>query len=727
MSNPFNNHVELVTLIERQLESCISQDEFARLESLVRSSRSARRFYREYLDLHGMLHWEAAQSSDSVVPETAAKAAAFTPATSAADLTSPVRSSELMENPRRYASRLAVLAAGLLVLSASFIWWSANPGNQPVASFNPMPTVPAQDSLVTDTAEPAVPDLPERGPVKLPEQPSHPHPDSSEQSVAASSSPGIDETHRNTAGSPGDDGVRSSASTGSAGSLVAFIDEQIRSAWRDHEVIASPRADDSEWLRRVYLDTVGHIPESEQVTAFLKDTRPDKRERVVDQLLDDQDYIRNWTTIWTGLLIGRSNPRNVDQASLQKYLREAFARNRGWHEVVTDFISAEGSGEENGAANFLLAHLNNQAVPATAITARLFLGQQLQCAQCHNHPFNEQKQDEFWAFNSFFQQVEMVDRPRTGNPRVREVALRDRDGAEPTFYETRNGLQMATFPRYEDVRVDIESGGRLRQRLAQLLVSGDSPQVARAFVNRMWHHFLGAAFTPEVDDMGPHVAVSHPEVLDRMTREFVRSGYDIKQLIRWICATESYNLSSRMTDGNRIDDPATGQEALFSRVYVKPMTVEQVFDSLMIATQARELFGPDWDSLEKKRQEWLRQFVMAWDTDDNDEADLFNGSIPQALMLMNGELVKLALEVERGTLLDKVVRSRGTEQEKIEQIALATLSRRPTAQETAAVRRLIREHTNRRSRGENLQTAMRDGLEDLFWAYLNSSEFILVH
>jgi len=724
MSNSFNNHAELVTLIERQLESRISQDEFARLETLVRNSPSARCFYREYLDLHGMLHWEAAQSSDSAVSQTVMKEAADVPASSAACQTIPVTTHRPVRTPRRFAFRLTALFAGLLAMVASFIWWSVSHSGPQMALPDPAPVVPAQDALVADaTAE--VPQLPERVPVKLPEQPLRSRPDGSAQPVAVSIAASSSDHGRNP--SPDEDGVTGPAASGSAGALVAFIDEQIQAAWRDHEVTASPRADDSEWLRRVYLDTVGHIPESEQVTAFLKETGPDKRQRIVDQLLDDQDYIRNWTTIWSGLLIGRSNPRNVNRASLQKYLREAFARNRGWHEIVTDFISAEGSGEDNGAANFLLAHLNNQAVPATAITARLFLGQQLQCTQCHNHPFNEQKQDEFWAFNSFFQQVEMVDRPRGGNPRVREVALRDRDGAEPTFYETRNGLQMATFPRYEDVRVDIDSGGRLRQRLAQLLVNGDSPQVARAFVNRMWHHFLGAAFTPEVDDMGPHVAVVHSEVLDRLTREFVRSGYDVKQLIRWICATESYNLSSRMSDGNRIDDPSAGQEALFSRVYVKPMTVEQVFDSLMIATQARELFGPDWDSLEKKRQEWLQQFVMAWDTDDNDEADLFNGSIPQALMLMNGELVKLTLEVEHGTLLDKVVRSRGNEQAKIEQIALATLSRRPTAEEAAAVRRLIRDHTNRRSRGDNLQAATRDGLEDLFWAYLNSNEFILVH
>ncbi len=519
------------------------------------------------------------------------------------------------------------------------------------------------------------------------------------------------------------------ADAGSSETVVAKIDRLIRAGWTDNEVTPSEVADDSEWFRRVYLDTVGHIPAAEEVRTFLTDKRPDKRSIAVDSLLDDEDYIRNWTTVWTTLLIGRSNPREVNRPALQKYLRESFAENRGWDDVVTDFIAAEGSHDENGATNFLLAHVNNQAVPATAITGQVFLGLQLQCTQCHNHPFNNQKQDEFWAFNSFFKQIKVQDQPITSNPRVRKVALVNTQEGGATFYETRQGVMKAVFPSFEGRSIDASDDVDRRAELAKLMTDGESPQIARALVNRMWQHFFGAAFTPQVDDMGPHVAVSHPELLDELTRQFVRSGYDTKQLVRWICNSEAYNLTSRFNsdESNIGDDPTVGNEPLFSRVYVKQMSVEQMFDSLLIATQAHEVFGSTWDAVEERRQQWLQQFVMAWNTDENDEADLFDGTIPQALMMMNGDLVDLALGSERGTLLSKVARSSASEKEKIETIALAALSRMPSRQESTAVRKLIRDSASASKRPADQQLAMRSGLQDLFWACLNSNEFILIH
>src|SRR6185369_2289494 len=127
--------------------------------------------------------------------------------------------------------------------------------------------------------------------------------------------------------------------------------------------------------------------------------------RLINRLLDDPGYARNMTTIWTNNLIGRATPRDINRPALQKFLREAFGRNRGWNQVVSDLLTAEGSSDENGAANFLLSHLNDGAVPATAISAKLFLGMQVQCTQCHNHPFNDWKQNSFWEFNSFFKQA----------------------------------------------------------------------------------------------------------------------------------------------------------------------------------------------------------------------------------------------------------------------------------------------------------------------------------
>ncbi|NQV23621.1 MAG: DUF1549 domain-containing protein [Rhodopirellula sp.] len=720
-----------VELLELQLEDRITPSQFQELEETIRLNREARQLYLRYVDLHGALLWDLALTVDADrAADELLKLDRVRAEVGASLDVSPTELSQRL--PARWIAVVtAVCCVALVFVVSGLVNTSTEPSIAEVAGLFPEKDTTTSggstNTLVVD-GDSSFRDI---QPAQLPivdKQPGDTEPNTDLRpsvSVAVNTQPLKAETSPSASITVDD----SPADHSSTEPVVAKIDRLIRAGWADNEIAPSEKADNSEWLRRVYLDTVGHIPPAEDVRAFLADGRPDKRSIVVDALLDDEDYIRNWTTVWTNLLIGRSNPRQVNRAALQKYLRESFAENRGWDDIVTDFIAAEGSRDENGATNFLLAHVNNQAVPATAITGQVFLGLQLQCTQCHNHPFNNQKQDEFWAFNSFFNQIKVKDQPKTGNPELRQVALLNSHEGGPTFYETRQGLMKAVFPSFEGHAIDASDNVDRRSELARLMTEGDSPQIARAFVNRMWQHFFGAAFTPQVDDMGPHIAVSHPELLDELTRQFVRSGYDTKQLVRWICNSEAYNLTSRFNsdETNVGDDPTLGNEPLFSRVYVKQMQVEQLFDSLLIATQAHEVFGSTWEAVEERRQQWLQQFVVAWNTDENDEADLFDGTVPQALMMMNGDLVDLALKSDRGTLLSRVARSRTTENEKIETIALAALSRMPSRQEIAAVRKLIRDSVSRKARPADQQLAMQSGLQDLFWACLNSNEFILVH
>ena len=729
MTNPLGQSelTDFIELLELRLEDRISAEQFEQLEETIRSNSEARKFYLQYVDLHGALQWDLAATADadraaSEVPQPANQSVVAAPCDESAETFSQNKSARWIA----VASSVCCLVLVFLV-SGLVNGPEERDGTDIVdSSAHEEELSPIEETGPSTLIADAVPAPRNIRPAQLPNVDKQPGDNgSSDQSpstvnVVTNSRPSDSDTK------PSSIAV---ADAGSSETVVAKIDRLIRAGWTDNEVTPSDVADESEWLRRVYLDTVGHIPPAEDVRAFLADDRADKRSITVDTLLDDEDYIRNWTTVWTNLLIGRSNPREVNRPALQKYLRESFAENRGWDDVVTDFIAAEGSHDENGATNFLLAHVNNQAVPATAITGQVFLGLQLQCTQCHNHPFNNQKQDEFWAFNSFFKQIKVQDQPISSNPRVRKVALVNTREGGATFYETRQGVMKAVFPSFEGRSIDASDYVDRRAELAKLMTDGESPQIARAFVNRMWQHFFGAAFTPQVDDMGPHVAVSHPELLDELTRQFVRSGYDTKQLVRWICKSEAYNLTSRFNsdETNIGDDPTLGNEPLFSRVYVKQMSVEQMFDSLLIATQAHEVFGSSWDAVEERRQKWLQQFVMAWNTDENDEADLFDGTISQALMMMNGDLVDLALKSERGTLLSKVVRSSASEEDKIETIALAALSRMPSRQEITAVRKLIRDSAAKSNRPADQQLGMRAGLQDLLWACLNSNEFILIH
>lgn len=503
--------------------------------------------------------------------------------------------------------------------------------------------------------------------------------------------------------------------------IIQFINEQVRQGWTDNYAVPSAPADDGEWLRRVYLDIVGHIPDLEVSEKFLADGSPVKRTRIIESLLENPGYARQFSTIWTNNLIGRGTPRNIDRPALQKFLRESFGRNRSWDAVVVELLTAEGASDKNGATNFLLAHLNDGAVPATAISSRLFLGTQVQCTQCHDHPFNpELKQNAFWEFNSFFKQVrsEPVRKynEKTGRMDVDHLELVWRDFNGPVYFERRNGLMQVAYPKFNDVEVSPDGSTPRLKELARLIASGERTQLADAMVNRMWGHFMGYGFTRPVDEMGPPNSPSHPALLERLSLEFVKSKYDLKQLIRWFCNSEAYNLTSRFNPQNEADNPAAGHMPLFSHAYLRSMTAEQLYDSLLVATNAHQAAAGNWEKAEEKKREWMQQFVRAFGTDENDEATTFDGTIPQALMLMNGELMRAALEGGGGSMLAAILTDSHPPVEKVRRMYLATLVRPPTAREVQTATQIL----------QHAKTPV-EAYQDLFWALLNSNEFILNH
>ena len=565
--------------------------------------------------------------------------------------------------------------------------------------------------------------------------------------------------------------------------IVAKINGFVKQGWSDSSVTPSERADDGEYARRVSLDIVGHIPAYQRLVQFLNDSSPDKRARLVDELLDDPDYAEQFSTIWGNLLIGRANNRRTNRGVLERWIKRQFEKNARYDQFVYDLISAEGNSEQNGAVGFLAAHLNENAVPATAITARLFLGLQVQCTQCHNHPFNDWKQSQFWGMNAFFRGTR---RQGMGNAQRNDFDLTDNDAESIVFFEKRSGIMEAITRQFVDGTLVVgESNDSPRKQLAKLVIDPSKPYLGRAAVNRMWAHFLGSGFTRPIDDMGPHNPPSHPELVDYLAHEFQAAGYDQKRLIRWIAASDAYNLTSRFhsrhdpaplapalrgegqgvrgssartptteetagetATGNTADDPASGQTPLFSHVYVKPFTAEQLYDSLLVATEAHKA-GRNFEQSEKQRDEWLGQFVRTFGTDENDEASSFNGTVPQALVMMNGELVRNALSGANGSFLRRVlegtvskpddatdktksprttasapqpkltgIKPPKTIPQKIEVLYLTALARKPSPAELSALDKAFHNSGNR-------DPIL--GLQDVFWALLNSNEFIMNH
>ena len=521
--------------------------------------------------------------------------------------------------------------------------------------------------------------------------------------------------------------------------VVAKINQFIQQGWTDNEVQASAVAADEEWLRRVYLDIVGEIPPLEAAESFLESEDETKRQKLVASLLNDPAYVRHFSTIWTNNCIGRGEPRRISRGGMSKFFREVFARNRPWNEVVVDLVTAEGHFEKNGAANYILAQMQNrdEGVQLTAKTARLFMGIQVQCTQCHNHPFNDWKQDQFWQLNAFFRQTGKRDHrkfdPNTGRQvdDYSEVTyLPDGRGREDkfegkVFFEKRSGLMVTAYPKYFDKEVEIPKFMdeiNLRTEFGKFLsepeIEGGSPLIAKAMVNRMWGRMFGYGFTRPIDDMGPHNPASHPELFDYLSAEFVKANYDVKKLIGWIANTEAYSLTSKFSETNKIDDPAAGETPLFSHMYVKSMEAEQLYNSLIVATNAHKSGKMNYEEAERRRNRWMQQFVTAFGTDENDESTTFNGTIPQALMMMNGELVEDAVNLKEGSFLRGLLAGRGRPAEKVNKLYLAALTRKPTRMEVNRVSKLVKNYP----RG-----AEAAAWQDLFWALLNSNEFIFVH
>lgn len=520
---------------------------------------------------------------------------------------------------------------------------------------------------------------------------------------------------------------------------VREINQHIRQVWSDNQLAPSPVATDGEWCRRVFLDVIGRVPSVQELREYLGSKDADKKAKLVGRLLNDEAYqeefTRNWTTIWTNILIGRNGGLEdrtlISREGMQKFLRDSFAKNKPYDRMVYELVSATGNTapghkDFNGATNFLVMKLDENAAQATAMTAKIFLGLQVQCTQCHNHPFNEWKQQKFWEFNAFFRQTRALRTFKPGTRNIESAELVNQDFAGENndaseailFYELRNGLLQSAFPVFTD-GTEISKSGYLsdcnrRTELAKLVVK--SPYLGKTMANRMWQHFLGYGFTKPIDDLGPHNNPSHPALLEYLGEQFRDNSYDMKELIRWIALSEAYSLSSRGTGGNKADDPLLGESPKFTHFYLRHMRAEELYESLLVATQAHKSRG-SFEEQEKLKAEWLKQFTIAFGTDEGDEATTFNGTIPQALMLFNGDLVKKAINAEKGSFLHVIATSGMSPANKIEYLYDAALARRPSNGEVGMANQLL--GARKGDAGAALQ--------DMFWAVLNSNEFILQH
>ncbi|MCA9174850.1 MAG: DUF1549 domain-containing protein [Planctomycetales bacterium] len=486
----------------------------------------------------------------------------------------------------------------------------------------------------------------------------------------------------------------------------------------------APRTDDVAFLRRVFLDIVGVPPTPEDVLAFSFDTSEDKRARVIDRLLDDPRYGRNWARYWRDVILYRRTEERAGIAAtaMAQYLTEQLNANTPWNELAASFVTATGDVRENGAAGLIMAQ-GGRPEDTVSELSRIFLGIQIQCAQCHNHPTDRWQREQFHQLAAFFPRVavrpvreetrivsyEVTVTDRTplrrpmGNNRFRgtpehsmpDLERPDQPGRvmQPVFFVTDDKLSLGTPD--ED----------RREALAAWMTSSRNPWFARALVNRLWAELVGEGFYPGVDDIGPDRDAYAPETLDHLAASLSNSGYDVKQLLRTIMNTEAYQRESR----NR--RPAG--ETPFISNYAQRLRGDQLFNSLLDVLEVREEQSPEDAPIYQLARRPRVMFNQTFGYDPSEVREDVQGAIPQALYLMNSPIIERAVSAGPQSVLGRMMREYRDDEDLIAALYLKTLSRQPRPAEI----RVAKEHLDQaRTRDE--------GFADLLWALLNSADFL---
>ena len=514
--------------------------------------------------------------------------------------------------------------------------------------------------------------------------------------------------------------------------IIATINAQIESAWQDFELEPSKYCQDEEWCRRTYLRLIGRVPTVDELESFLSYDDSMRYESLVDLLLNDDNYTeefsRHWSTVWTNALVGRRGGAEeslTNRAGRLNFMRDSFARRIPFDQVAFELISATGnddptSDEYNGAANYILCLIGDDTTLITSRTSEVFLGQKLQCAQCHSHPGSKVAQNQFWEMDAFFAQTTIA-RLNDGSTSLANTDYvgksKSLENAE-SYFEQPTGEIRVAYPAFLGQKANINSGELAefdrREWLAKLV--RHSPLLAKSVVNRLWSHFFGFGFTQPVDDLGPHNPVSHPKLFELLARQTMASEYDLRMIMKWMVLSDAFRRSSTYSPTNDLDSPELGGSPLFSRYYTRQLQPEEVYQSLQVLAGIQR--DPNaFRTQELAQRAWLGRFVQNMDTDEGNESNLFNGDIRQSLAMMNGELMQKVTDLDDNTTLGNIIRSEMENQAKLEHLFLAALSRKPTQQESTVVLDLVSDPSV-----DDVQV-----FQDIWWALLNSNEFILDH
>ena len=499
-----------------------------------------------------------------------------------------------------------------------------------------------------------------------------------------------------------------------------LVDEEIFDKLERFHILPSPPADDAEFLRRVCLDVTGTLPPPERVREFLASRDPDKREKLVEVLLDSAEYVDYWTFRWSDLFRVR-----LSAYDYWEWIRQSLASNKPYDLVAQERIAAQGA---DGASKHLIrAGANVERVVAEQF--RVFFGRRMDCAQCHNHPYDLWTQNQFWGLAAFFGRATNIG---SGS---NQVVFDDPAGQEQDYGEmgqTSLVFEQVTHPRnrtrVEPAFLDgtvLAPASRTDQRLELARWMTDHPDFARATVNRYWGHFFGRGLVEPVDDFRLGNPATHPRLLNRLAGDFREHGYDLKHLIRRIVLSRTYQLSGQTNPGNREDS------INYSHALPRPLEAEVLLDAISAATGVSEDFVPPGGEIYayetaapgtrainlKFPASYRSRFLDIYGRPQRDSVGGRDNkaNLSQALHILVGSTYNRKLG-QPGGRLETLLSRRASDREVIEELYLATLSRYPADEELDRLTALVRSHPQR---GE--------ALEDMLWALITSREFAENH
>ncbi len=510
----------------------------------------------------------------------------------------------------------------------------------------------------------------------------------------------------------------------SSGDIDALLAQELE----QHGAELSPVTRDEDFLRRAFIDLTGKPPAPDRLDQFVRDPDPAKRSKLIAKLLETDDYAHNWARYWRDVILYHALDRRVALGAkpFENWMADQLKKNVPWDKVATQLLTATGRMDEDPSTFLIAAQFDQQNMPVNlaAETTRIFLGIQVQCAQCHDHPYDQWKREQFHQMAAFFARTRArldrsKDQPtlvvfsvRGGGPFARgggplEYFMPDKEDPEKKI------LTQPKFLLGQSIEPNQSDLDR-RNALAALITDESDPWFARAYVNRIWGALMGEGFYEPIDDLGPGRTPRFPVVINRIASAWRASDYDVKWLFRLVMNTEAYQREIRPRD-------ASEQRTPFASVCPTRLSADQIFDSLATALGIDEssAFGPGPGmrpggmGYPGARFGIRGLFNLQFGVDPSAPSEETQGTIPQALLLMNSPLVERQLSSGGNTLLGRLLPVYDDDAEVIGLLYKRVLARAPSDNELATCRAYIAEVGDRR-----------EAFEDVLWSLVNSTEFI---